>query len=143
MEAFQWRELKIIYHSWLATCNNYTVRMQSWLSISLCSTNIVTHALMIHVTICILYACVSICMYPSGYDCMHVKLCMHMCVSMIHTVCTYICSYVCTYVCMYVCVYVCMYVSMHICDRIWETLASMHTSARHTFHHQTIAVHIN
>ena len=29
------------------------------------------------------------------------------------------------------------------CDQIWEKPASMHTTARHTFHHQMIAVHID
>ena len=28
-----------------------------------------------------------------------------------------------------------------ICDQIWEKPATMHTTARHTFHHQTIAVY--
>ena len=30
-----------------------------------------------------------------------------------------------------------------ICDQIWEKPASTHTTARHTFHHQTIAVHVD
>ena len=30
---------------------------------------------------------------------------------------------------------------MYICDQILEKPASTHTTARHTFHHQTIAVH--
>ena len=29
------------------------------------------------------------------------------------------------------------------CDQIWEKPASTHTTARHAFHHQTIAVHID
>ena len=30
-----------------------------------------------------------------------------------------------------------------ICDQIWEKPASMHTTARHSFYHQTIAVHVD
>ena len=44
---------------------------------------------------------------------------------------------------MYVCTFVCMCVCMHICDQILEKPASMHTTARHTFHHQTIVVHVD
>ena len=34
-----------------------------------------------------------------------------------------------------------LYTNMLIRDRIWEKPASTHTTARHTFHQQTIAVH--
>ena len=30
-----------------------------------------------------------------------------------------------------------------ICDRIWEKQPSMHTTTRHTFHHQMIPVHVD
>ena len=33
--------------------------------------------------------------------------------------------------------------SVTICDRIREKSASTHTTARHTFHHQAIAVHVD
>ena len=29
------------------------------------------------------------------------------------------------------------------CDQIWEKPACTHTTARHTFHHRTIAVHVD
>ena len=49
---------------------------------------------------------------------------------------------VCVCMCMCVCVCVCVYV----CACVWPDLrksASMNTTARHTFHYQRIAVHIN
>ena len=39
--------------------------------------------------------------------------------------------------------YLMPYTSLIICDQIWEKPASMNTTARHTFHHQTVTVHVD